>query len=252
MRRGPISNHSGALGGRGTLGEFALIRGLGLAAVSVALAFTMAQPARAADDELVQGQAGTWLVAPESGAKGCRLTFGTNAVAGGYDVSGADACATPLPALAKAKVWNFTDDGSLAIADADGKPLMRFQQEEGSPWESEGGDPTWLLPALGDVDHVPTVDSLAGAWRIQQPDGKPLCDVTLTTDKDQDGTAKMSPGSDCASEIGDLKLSLWANEGFGLVMLGNDGSSLSFDMKPDGTFQKSEEEEGEPLLLIRK
>ena len=35
-------------------------------------------------------------------------------------------------------------------------------------------------------------------------------------------------------------------------MLGSDGSSLSFDMKPDGSFQKSEEEEGEPLLLVRK
>lgn len=234
------------------LGEFALIRVLGPAAVSAALAFTFAQPARAADDELVQAQAGVWLVAPESGAKGCRITFGTNVVSGGYEITGADSCATPLPALSKASAWNFTDDGSLAIADAGGKPLMRFQQEEGSPWESEAGDPTWLLPAVGDVDHVPTVASLAGAWRIQQPDGKPVCDVTLTTDKDQDGTAKMSTGGDCAAEIGELKLSLWAAEGFGLVMLGNDGSSLSFDMKPDGSFQKSEEEEGEPLLLVRK
>ncbi|SCB23681.1 AprI/Inh family metalloprotease inhibitor [Rhizobium multihospitium] len=229
-----------------------MIRFLGPATVSVALALTMVQPARAADDEMVQAQAGQWLVAPENGAKGCRLTFGTNTVSGGYEITGADACATPLPALAKAKIWNFTDDGSLAIADAEGKPLMRFQQEEGSPWESEGGDPTWLLPALEDVDHVPTTESLAGAWRIQTPDGKPVCDITLTTDKDQDGTAKMSPGGDCTSEVGDLKLSLWATEGFGLVMLGNDGSSLSFDMKPDGSFQKSEEEEGEPLLLVRR
>jgi len=234
------------------LGEFALIRVFGLAAVSAALALTMAQPAPAADDEVVQAQTGTWLVAPESGAKGCRLNFGTNAVSGGHEITGVDACATPLPALAKARAWNFTDDGALAIEDAEGKPLMRFQQEEGSPWESEGGEPTWLLPALGDVDHVPSVASLAGAWRIQRPDGKPVCDITLTTDKDQDGTAKMSPGGDCASEIGDLKLSLWAAEGFGLVMLGNNGSSLSFDMKPDGSFQKSEEEEGEPLLLVRK
>ncbi len=229
-----------------------MLRVLGLTAVSVVLALAAHQPARAADDELVQAQAGIWLVAPENGGKGCRLTFGTNTVSGGYEITGADSCAAALPALAKASVWNFTDDGSLAIADAQGKPLMRFQQEEGSPWESDAGDPTWLLPALDGVDHVPTAASLAGAWRIQRPDGKPVCDVTLTTDKDQDGTTKMSPGGDCAGEIADLKLSLWATEGFGLVMLGNDGSSLSFDMKPDGSFQKSEEEEGEPLLLVRK
>ncbi|TWB54930.1 protease inhibitor Inh [Rhizobium sp. ERR 922] len=229
-----------------------MIRLLGPAAIAAALALTMIQPARAADDEMIQAQAGVWLVAPENGAKGCRLTFGTNTVSGGYEVTGADACATPLPTLAAAKIWNFTDDGSLAIADSGGKPLMRFQQEEGSPWESEGGDRTWLLPALGDVDHVPTTESLAGAWRIQTPDGKPVCDITLTTEKDQDGTAKMSSSGNCAGEVGDLKLSLWATEGFGLVMLGSDGSSLSFDMKPDGSFQKSEEEEGEPLLLVRK
>ncbi|WP_267549534.1 protease inhibitor Inh/omp19 family protein [Rhizobium rhizogenes] len=230
-----------------------MIRVLGLAAASVALALAMGQPARAADDELVKAQAGAWLLAPESGAKGCRLTFDTNPVTGaGYGITGADACATPLPALSKASAWNFADDGSLTIVDASAKTLIRFQQEEGSPWESEAGDPTWLLPALGDVDHVPTVASLAGAWHIQRPDGKPVCDVTLTTDKDPDGTAKMSPAGDCPSEVGDLKLSLWATEGFGLVMLGNDGSSLSFDMKPDGSFQKSDEEEGEPLLLVRK
>ncbi|MFJ6326858.1 MULTISPECIES: AprI/Inh family metalloprotease inhibitor [unclassified Rhizobium] len=229
-----------------------MIRVLGLAAASVALALAMGQPARAADDELIKAQAGAWLLAPESGAKGCRLTFDTNPVTGGYGITGADACATPLPALSKAGAWNFADDGSLAIMDGAGQMLLRFQQEEGSPWESESGDPTWLLPALGDVDHVPTVASLAGAWRIQRPDGKPVCDVTLTTDKDPDGTAKMSLAGDCASEIGDLKLSLWAAEGFGRVMLGSDGSSLSFDMKPDGTFQKSDEEEGEPLLLKRK
>ena len=153
----------------------------------------MGQPARAADDELIKAQAGAWLLAPESGAKGCRLTFDTNKVTGGYGVTGADACATPLPALSKASAWNFADDGSLAVMDGAGQMLLRFQQEEGSPWESESGDPTWLLPALGDVDHVPTVASLAGAWRIQRPDGKPVCDVTLTTDKDPDGTAKMSP-----------------------------------------------------------
>jgi len=229
-----------------------LIRILGLTALSAALVLAIGQPARAVDDELVKAQAGAWLVAPENGAKGCRLTFETRAISGGYAISGAEACAAALPALSKASAWNFTDDGALTIVDAAAKALIRFQQEEGSPWESDAGDPTWLLPALDDVDHVPTVASLAGAWRIQRPDGKPVCDITLTTDKDPDGTAKMSPSGDCASEIGDLKLSLWATEGFGLVMLGNDGSSLSFDMKPDGSFQKSDEEEGEPLLLVRK
>jgi hypothetical protein len=234
------------------LGEFALIRTFGLAAASAALILAAGQPAGAVDDELVKAQAGTWLLAPESGAKGCRLTFKTSPATGGYAISGADACATALPTLAKATAWNFSDDGSLNLVDATGKALARFQEEEGSPWESEEGDPMWLLPALGDVDHVPTIASLAGTWQIQQPNGKAICSITLSSDTDEDGTPKMSPGGDCPADIGDLKLSLWVMEGFGLVMMGTDGSSLSFDMRPDGSFQKSEEEEGEPMLLVRK
>ena len=229
-----------------------MIRSFGLVAVSAAIILVAGQPARAADDELVKAQAGTWLLAPEKGAKGCRLTFETGKAAGGYAISGADACATALPALAKAAVWNFTDDGSLTISDTAQKLLVRFQQEEGSPWESEGSDPMWLLPALGDVDHVPTIASLAGVWHIQQPDGKAVCDVTLSSDVDKDGTAKMSLGGDCPANIADLKLSLWATEGFGLVVLGPDGASLSFDMQPDGSFKTSDEEEGDTMLLVRK
>ncbi|MGV1762978.1 protease inhibitor Inh/omp19 family protein [Rhizobium rhizogenes] len=229
-----------------------MIRSFGLAAAFSVVILAIGQPASAADDELVQAQAGTWLLAPESGAKGCRLTFETAKTAGGYAISGADACATALPALAKASAWNFTDDGSLTISDATQKVLLRLQEEEGSPWESEGSDPMWLLPALGDVDHVPTTASLSGVWQVRQPDGKAMCDVTLTSEADKDGTPKMSPGGDCPANIADLKLSLWAMEGFGLVLMGGDGSSLSFDMQPDGSFKTSDEEEGEPMLLVRK
>jgi hypothetical protein len=229
-----------------------LIRSFGIAAAFAVVILVVGEPARAADDELVKAQAGTWLLAPENGATGCRLTFETGKAAGGYAISGADACATALPALAKAAAWNFTDDGSLTISDATQKVLVRLQEEEGSPWESEGSDPMWLLPALGDVDHVPTAASLSGAWQVRQPDGKAMCDVTLSSETDKDGTSKMSPGGDCPANIADLKLSLWATEGFGLVLMGTDGSSLSFDMQPDGSFKTSDEEEGDPMLLVRK
>ncbi|MBB3609165.1 protease inhibitor Inh/omp19 family protein [Rhizobium sp. BK602] len=229
-----------------------MIRGFALATAAAVLVLTVTQPARAADEEMVKAQAGSWLLAPQSGAKGCRLGFETGKAPGGYTVSGADACAAALPALAKASAWNFTDDGSLAILDAAQKVLVRFQEEEGSPWVSDSGDPMWLLPALGDVDHVPTTAALAGSWQVRQPDGKAICDITLTSETDQDGTPKMSPASDCPANIADLKLSLWATEGFGLVLMGTDGSSLSFDMQPDGNFKTSDEEEGDPMLLVRK
>ena len=229
-----------------------MIRTIAFAAASATFLLAASLPARAVDDEIMQAQAGIWLLAPENGAPGCRLTFDKSQTSSGYALSGAQACKTTLPAVAGAVAWNIGDDGSLFLADVTAKVLIRFQAEEGSPWESEEGEPIWLLPALGDLDHVPTVANIAGSWQLQTPNGKAVCAITFSADTDKDGTPKMSPGSDCPADIAELKLSLWAMEGFGLVLLGNDGSSLSFDMRADGSFQKSDEEEGDPLLLVRK
>jgi hypothetical protein len=226
---------------------------MALTAASAVILLTTAFQAFAVDDELIQAQAGQWLLAPVNGGKGCRIDLQATQASGGYAVDGADACTGPLPALAGAKAWNFAEDGSLSLFDTTGKAVVRFQQdEEGSPWQSEDANPIWLLPAVGDVDHVPTVAGLAGKWQIRQQDGKPLCDVTLSSETDSDGTPKMSPGGNCPADIADLKLSLWALEGFGLVLMGNDGSSLSFDMTPDANFRTSDEEEGDPRLLVRQ
>lgn len=228
-------------------------RSFSLAAICAAAILFAGPQVRAADDEIIQAQAGSWLLAPQDGSKGCRLTFDTADAAGGHALTGAEACATTLPAIAGARAWNIGDDGSLTILDAASKVLIRFQEEEGSPWESEDGNPMWLLPALGDIDHVPTASSLAGTWKVlQQPDGKSFCNITLSRDLDADGTPKMSVDKDCPADISDLKLTAWTLEGFGLVLMGDDGSAVSFDMRPDGNFQKSEEEEGDPLTLIRQ
>ncbi|MET0747044.1 MAG: AprI/Inh family metalloprotease inhibitor [Rhizobium sp.] len=224
-----------------------------LAACAAALLTLAGGSAQAIDADQLKAQAGSWLAAPQNGAKGCLLTFATTPADGGYAITGAEACATAIPALSKAVSWTIGDDGTLALLDAAHKSLVNFGQDEGSPWETEDGEPMWLLPALGTIDHVPTAESLAGNWTIQRPEGtQPLCAVKLTTDKDGDGTTKLSPNGDCAPEIRDMKLSLWALEGFGMVLMSEDGTSLSFDMKSDGTFDKSLEDGGKPLKLVRQ
>ncbi|PZM16779.1 AprI/Inh family metalloprotease inhibitor [Rhizobium tubonense] len=230
-----------------------MIRSLTFLAITVgAITLAGAGPSLAADAEQVKAQAGSWLVAPENGAKGCHLTFETGEAAGGHPITGGQTCAAALPDLAGATAWNIGDDDMLAIMDATGKVLLRFGQEEGSPWETAEGDPIWLLPALGDVDHVPSIESLVGTWQLQRPGGEALCQVALLADKDEDGTAKMSLTDGCPSSITDMKLSLWATEGFGLVLMGSEGTALSFDMNAAGNFDKSKEDGGQPLLLIRQ
>jgi Protease inhibitor Inh len=236
------------------MGRIVLRRIFALAASAVSLMTLVGVGiAQAADADQLKAQAGSWLAAPQNGAKGCLLSFATTPAAGGYALTGADACTAAIPALSKATAWTLGDDGTLSLLDAAQKVLVSFGQDEGSPWETEDGEPMWLLPALGTIDHVPTAENLAGNWTIQRPEGtQPLCAVKLTTDKDGDGTTKLSPNGDCVPEIKDMKLTLWALEGFGLVLMSDDGTSLSFDMKADGSFDRSLEDGGKPLKLVRQ
>lgn len=124
------------------------------------------------DPDVLKAQAGTYLVAPEDGASGCRLTLETGEAIGGYSVSGQASCIKPLPALAEAYSWNFDGNGGVILIDATRKVLARFVENEGSPMKTEDGAPLLLIAAPDGVDHLPSVTSLAGIWTMQRPTAK--------------------------------------------------------------------------------
>ncbi|EJC78882.1 Protease inhibitor Inh [Rhizobium leguminosarum bv. trifolii WSM2297] len=204
------------------------------------------------DPDILKAQAGTYLVVPEDGSVGCRMTLETDMAIGGYSVSGQDACAKPLPALAAAAAWNLDGNGGLILIDPMRKVLARFVENEGSPLKTEDGKPLLLTAAPDGVDHLPTFNSLAGRWTMQRPDGERLCGVTLDSNVGTDGNAALSPSGDCAANVAKLKLAVWHIEGFALTLMGGDGSSLGFDMRTDGNFDKSKQEGGKPLSLVRR
>ncbi|MFB2607858.1 AprI/Inh family metalloprotease inhibitor, partial [Rhizobium phaseoli] len=96
-------------------------------------------PAAAQDIDLdiLRAQAGTYLVAPENGGDGCRLTLETDLAIGGYSLSGQDSCSKPLPALAEAAAWNFDGNGGLILIDPTRKVIARFVENEGSSMKTE-------------------------------------------------------------------------------------------------------------------
>ncbi|MBY5411253.1 AprI/Inh family metalloprotease inhibitor [Rhizobium leguminosarum] len=204
------------------------------------------------DPDILKAQSGTYLVAPEDGATGCRLTLETGEAIGGYSVSGQASCIKPLPALAEAYSWNFDGNGGVILIDATRKVLARFVENEGSPMKTEDGAPLLLIAAPDGVDHLPSVTSLAGIWTMQRPNGEGLCRVTLNGRVDAEGNAPLSLSGDCAANVARLKLAVWHIEGFGLTLMSLDGSSLGFDMRADGNFDKSKEEGGKPLSLVRR
>ncbi|EJZ23286.1 protease inhibitor Inh/omp19 family protein [Rhizobium sp. Pop5] len=204
------------------------------------------------DPDIIKAQAGTYLIAPDSGAAGCRLTLETDMAIGGHSLSGQDSCTKPLPALAEAAAWNFDGNGGLILLDPTRKVLARFVENEGSPMKTEDGMPLLLLAAPDGIDRLPTFGSLAGTWTMQRPDGEKLCGLTLKGDAEAGGNAPLSLSGDCAANVAKLKLAVWHIEGFGLTLIGHDGSSLAFDMRPDGNFDKSKQEGGKPLSLVRQ
>ncbi|KQV13415.1 metalloprotease [Rhizobium sp. Root1203] len=204
------------------------------------------------DADIVKAQAGTYLIAPASGAPGCRIALGTDNATGGYSLTGEENCTKPLPAFAEAYSWNFDENGGVIIIDAARKVLARFIENEGSPLKTEGDEPLLLIEAPKGVDRLPTVKSLAGNWTLQRPAGEKLCMLVLGDDIDEDGNAPLSPSGDCTSAVAKLKLAVFHVEGFGIVLMSRDGASISLDMLPDGSFQKSPEEGGKPLLMVRK
>lgn len=222
-----------------------------LAASAAALLVCGLAQAQDIDPDILKAQAGTYLVAPEDGAPGCRLTLETDQAIGGYSLSGQDSCAKPLPKLAESYSWNFDGNGGVILIDATRKVLARFIENEGSPMKTEDGMPLLLIAAPDGIDHLPTVKNLAGTWTMQRPTGEKLCGVTLNGNVKADGNAPLSLSGDCAANVAKLKLAVWHVEGFGLMLMGNDGSSLGFDMRADGNFDKSKEEGGKPLSLVR-
>ncbi|MBP2446315.1 AprI/Inh family metalloprotease inhibitor [Rhizobium leguminosarum] len=203
------------------------------------------------DPDILKAQAGTYLVAPEDGGAGCRMTLETGTAIGGYSLSGQDSCAKPLPALAESYAWNFDGNGGVVLIDALRKVLARFVENEGSPIKTEDRVPLLLIAAPDGVDRLPTFSSLAGTWTMQRPDGEKLCGVTLDGHVNADGNAPLSLSGDCAANVARLKFTVWHIEGFGLTLMGGDGSSLGFDMRADGNFDKTKDEGGKPLSLVR-
>ncbi|RWX11063.1 metalloprotease [Rhizobium hidalgonense] len=225
---------------------------LRFAVPAAALLFSGIAHGQEIDPDILKAQAGTYLIAPEDGRTGCRMTLETEMAIGGFSLSGQEACAKPLPALAGAASWNFDGNGGLILIDPTRKVLARFVENEGSPMKTEDERSLLLIAAPDGVDHLPTVTSLAGAWTMQRPDGERLCGIVLDSSVGTDGNALLSPSGDCSANVAKLKLAVWHIEGFGLTLMSGDGSSLGFDMRADGNFDKSKQEGGKPLSLVRR
>jgi hypothetical protein len=225
-----------------------------LAATAAFCVFCSSVPAALAqsdiDPGIIDAQTGTWLVAPIDGDPGCKLTFTKDPTIGGYAVTGGENCATALPALKDTYAWHFSG-GGLALVDPTRKVLARFEESEGAPWHTVEGRRLALVIPPGRIDHLPTQTALAGNWILRRPGGEILCRIKLAANPASNANGTMSPTGDCVSAVTRLKLEYFQVDTFDVTLMSGDGASLALTMRADGNFEKSRQEGGKPLLMVR-
>jgi hypothetical protein len=106
--------------------------------------------------------AGTWLLAKESGGKGCTLLLEEGPTIGGFAISGTNGCRAVFPAMVEAYAWEFEDKGTIVLRDIGRQTLARMTpKEDGSLFEAKppadrAGDPLRMVRATSSGARLPT------------------------------------------------------------------------------------------------
>lgn len=225
-----------------------------LAAAALCLASGASARAQVSDD-IVEAMAGSYLVVPDDGERGCRIRLGRERTIGGYAAEPDPACETTQPKLANVFAWNM-GEGLVNFVDPERHTIMSFAENEGATYRTPGDNvPNYqLVTAAPGVDRAPFVPAILGTWAMQRPGARTICRVTFLDGPPEGGGEEsfgLRIGEPCDAAVQRLGLSSWRVEDFQLVLYGTDGDGLSFDPAAGGTFAKSADEGGKPLALVK-
>jgi hypothetical protein len=222
------------------------IAGLGLGCL-IALGVSGAPPAVAQSEEIYRAQAGRWLIAARTGEPGCVVTLGLARAIGGRAIEMGQDCAKRLPVIANAAAWAIAD--GVILRDATRRTIARFSEDETAIWTERNQD-LLMVPLTQGVDRLPVARAVFGAWTMRRPGGPAICEVTFLDRAPPGGQESFAltlrPGCDAA--VTRLKFASWRIEGPNLMLYGNDGESLGFELTASG-FAKRKAEGGRPLLM---
>jgi hypothetical protein len=198
--------------------------------------------------------AGTWLLAKESGGKGCTLLLEEGPTIGGFAISGTNGCRAVFPAMVEAYAWEFEDKGTIVLRDIGRQTLARMTpKEDGSLFEAKppadrAGDPLRMVRATSSGARLPRAADIVATWQLQRPGGPVICTVTFTA---AGAAFKVATAPGCDPAIAKLKLVDARWEGSLFILSAPGGGSLSFEPNDKG-FGKAAREGGRPLLMVRK
>lgn len=204
------------------------------------------------DPGILRAMAGSWLIAPQDGRPGCRVTLQTNSTIGGYGIALGPDCARLMPRLADVAAWNPVD--GLKLVDAARRNVLEFREAEDASYAAPEPSPGYALVRAPDhVTRLPMASDAFGTWVMKRPDGEVVCRIQLLDRPPpggQESYAVRVVREGCQGAVTRLKLASWRMEMLKLVLYGLDGNSLSFVQTPAG-FAKAPEEGGRPLIMER-
>jgi fermentation-respiration switch protein FrsA (DUF1100 family) len=226
-----------------------MVRSLACLAFLVIAAPALAQ---GLDPAVLRALQGAWLLAPDNGEPGCRMTLEPRQTIGGYGLTLAPDCARRVPRIADAAAWNPM--GGMAFLDPTRRTLLKLEEQEDGTYKAGGATPGYaFIRAPSWMERLPRASDTLGDWVMKRPDGEIVCRIQLADRPPpggQESFALRVAASGCQPAVTRLRLASWRIETMKPVLYGTDGNSLSFVPTPTG-FTKAEAEGGRPLILER-
>ena len=194
---------------------------------------------------------GTWEFSNAERDKICMVTFKTDPSPVGLKLEFNNECAGLFPLVNGVVGWNFPDNDLLHLLDAQGKALVEFSEVEDGIYEAPTPGVGVLFlqnPAAASAAPKPA-EQMAGDWAIMRA-GKPLCQLTLSTDPVGDGMAiKIKPGCDPA--LARLSFTQWKIDRDELMLATGRGAPWRFE-EADANSWRRVPEGANPYSLERK
>lgn len=218
-----------------------------------ALAFAGVSGARAQDaaHDPLKAVAGAWELSNAAREKTCIAHLKTDLVLGGAKLELETACATVFPTLKEAAVWTVADE-VLRLLDAKGKTLLLLTEVESGMYEGERqGEGLFFLQniaAVGQEDRKPS--QLVGDWTLMRG-GKPLCVITLSTNKFGYDKFSLKVSSGCDAFISGFGPAAWRMDRGELVLISDRAEEWRFEETEPLSWQRIPVN-NDPIRLVRK
>lgn len=203
---------------------------------------------------------GSWDLIGQNGGRKCRLTLRPNETKGGRTIGYPSPCRRTLPILAKISAWTVSDDGFIQLNDAEGRPVLAFEDDVAAfklKARADGAD--YQLDSLGkarrfvprtaqppqprvafDPAKAPPRDTIPGSYAMLRYGGQVVCRIVLgTSPGSADGRFLTSYPTRCRDkglEVFDVVA--WRYAGGKIYLIARRGHEMALVPASDGQWNK--------------